>query len=90
VNAVESLVGAQPIKDRLNTAAITLLVLKPVDFPAGAQRELYEEIHVNLTKVTGDPESGHIAASIRAMDGASAVEVAESIVRLLHVALLDD
>jgi hypothetical protein len=39
-NALDSLVGAGPILDRLPTAALTLSPLRTRDIPAGPAREL--------------------------------------------------
>jgi hypothetical protein len=84
-NALESLVDTEPIRDRLQTAAITLLPLRVEDFPEGEPRELYEQIRADLEKVSGTPDQGHIEATIRAMDDEQAVRVARRVVRLFYL-----
>jgi hypothetical protein len=88
VSAVESLEGAGPIQHRLHIAAVTLSPLLPRDFPEGEQRELFEQIHSDLTKVAAT--DGDIEATTRRMDTEHAKKVAESIVRLMSIVQDDD
>lgn len=83
--AVESLVDARPIKARLETAAITLLPLVPGNFPPGPQRELFEQLRADLTKLSGSESEGHLGATLRNMDDAIAVAIAQNIARLLYL-----
>jgi hypothetical protein len=83
--AVESLVDARPIKDRLETAARALLPLEGRDFPPGPQRELFEQIYADLTKLSASESEGHLGATLRHMDEATAVAIARNIARLLYV-----
>lgn len=74
VNAVDSLVGAGPIRDRLESAALTLLALKVDDFVQGEQWDLFEQIRTDVTKLSGALEVGHAPTTIRAMDEDQAVK----------------
>lgn len=85
--AVESLVGGGPIKDRLKIAALSLFPLQPGKFPPGEQRELFEQIYADLTKLSGG-QGGDLGTTLHNMDDATAVQVAESIVRLLYISTL--
>jgi hypothetical protein len=83
--AVSSLVDARPIRDRLETAALELRPIEAGAFPPGPQRELFEQILADLTKVWGSESEGHVRATLGNMDEEAAVRVARSIARLLYL-----
>ncbi len=80
--AIGSLVGCEPIGERLHAAGSTLLQLRPWDFPEGVQRDSFEDIRTALTKLTGRISEGHLGVSVRGMDDQMAVELARQIVSL--------
>jgi hypothetical protein len=88
-NAVEALEGAGPIKDRLETAGLTLLPLMARDFPSGQQQDLFEQVLASLTKVSGTPDEGHLRRTILGMNEDTAVSVAKDIARLFYLVASD-
>ena len=83
VIAVQSLEGDGPIQWRLRIAARTFLPLLPRDFPDGEQRELFEQIQADLTKLSG--ADSDLEATTRGMGTEHADRVASSVVRLLSM-----
>ena len=56
--AIEGLVGAGGVKERLEAAAITLAPIFPDDFPAGHLRDEYSDIRQALTGIHREEERG--------------------------------
>lgn len=77
--AMETLVGAGPIKERLRLAAVTLVALRTEDFAHGEARVRYTTIRADLTT------EGTIDATIDAMSVEQAEDITGRIVRLFSV-----
>jgi hypothetical protein len=77
--ALETLVGAGPIKERLRLAAVALEALQSEDFTQGEARGRYTTIRADLT--TG----GNIDATIDAMSVEQAEDLTGRIVQLFRV-----
>lgn len=77
--AMETLVGAGPIKERLRLAAVTLVALRTEDFTHGEARVRYTTIRADLTT------EGTIDATIDAMSVEQAEDITGRIVRLFSV-----
>ena len=56
--AIEELVGAGDVKERLESATITLAPIFPDDFPAGHLRDEYADIRQALTWLPPEEGSG--------------------------------
>ena len=56
--AIEELVGARGVKERLEAATITLAPIFPDDFPAGHLRDEYADIRQALTWLPPEEGSG--------------------------------
>jgi hypothetical protein len=77
--ALETLVGAGPVKERLRLAAVTLVALQTEDFAQGEARVRYTTIRADLTT------EGTIDATIDAMSVEQAEDITGRIVRLFSV-----
>ena len=77
--ALETLVGAGPIKERLRLAAVTLVALQTEDFAQGEARGRYTTIRADLTI------EGNIDATIDAMSVDQAEDITGRIVQLFRV-----
>jgi len=77
--ALETLVGAGPIKERLRLAAVTLVALETEDFAHGETRGRYTTIRADLTS------DGTIDATIDAMSVEQAEDITGRIVQLFRV-----
>lgn len=78
-NALETLVGAGPIKERLRLAAVTLVALRTEDFAHGEARVRYTTIRADLTT------EGTTDSTIDAMSVEQAEELTGRIVGLFRV-----
>jgi hypothetical protein len=77
--ALETLVGAGPIKERLRLAAVTLVALRTEDFAQGEARVRYTTIRADLTtEATTD-------ATIDALSVEQAEDITGRIVQLFRV-----
>jgi hypothetical protein len=82
--ALETLVGAGPIKERLRLAALTLVALETEDFVQGEPRGRYTTIRADLmTRGTTD-------ATIDAMSVDQAEDITGRIVQLFRVIAFPD
>lgn len=77
--ALETLVGAGPIKERLRLAAVTLVALETDDFGQGEARGRYTTIRADLTA------NGTTDATIDAMSVEQAEDITGRIVQLFRV-----
>jgi len=77
--ALETLVGAGPIKERLRLAAVTLVALQTEDFTPGEARGRYTTIRADLTA------EGTADATINAMSVEEAEDITGRIVQLFRV-----
>jgi hypothetical protein len=77
--ALETLVGAGPIKERLRLAAVTLVALQTEDFAQGEARVRYTTIRADLTT------EGTTDGTIDAMSVEQAEDVTARIVQLFRV-----
>ncbi len=77
--ALETLVGAGPIKERLRLAAITLVALQTEDFAQGHARGRYTTIRADLMA------GGTIDATIDAMSVEQAEDITGRIVQLFRI-----
>jgi hypothetical protein len=82
--ALETLVGAGPIKERLRLAAVTLVALRTEDFAQGEARVRYTTIRADLTT------NGTIDGTIDAMSVEQAEDITGRIVRLFRVVAFPD
>ena len=82
--ALETLVGAGPIKERLRLAAVTLVALRTEDFAHGEARVRYTTIRADLTT------EGTIDATIDAMSVEQAEDITGRIVQLFCVVALPE
>lgn len=76
--ALETLVGAGPIKERLRLSAVTLVALQTEDFPHGEARVRYTTIRADLTT------AGTVDATIDAMSVEQAEDITGRIVGLFR------
>lgn len=79
IGALETLVGAGPIKERLRLAAVKFGALQTEDFAHGEQRGRYTTIRADLTT------EGTIDATIDRMSVEEAEDLTERIVQLFRV-----
>ena len=77
--ALETLVGAGPIKERLRLGAVPLVTLQTEDFAQGEARGRYTTIRADLTT------EGTIDATIDAMSVDQAEDITGRIVQLFRV-----
>ncbi len=77
--ALETLVGAGPVKERLRLAAVPLVALQTEDFAQGEPRGRYTTIRADLTA------GGTVDATIDAMNVEQAEELTGRIVQLFRV-----
>jgi hypothetical protein len=77
--ALETLVGAGPIRERLRLAAVTLVALQTEDFAQAAARGRYTTIRADLTA------DGTIDATLNAMSVEQAEDITGRIVQLFRV-----
>jgi hypothetical protein len=82
--AIEELVGAGDIKDRLGTATMTLAPIFPDDFPEGHLRDEYASIREALTWVPPEEGSrqGLLGTTLDAMTEEEAGALAERLLSL--------
>ena len=82
--AIEELVGAGDIKERLEAATITLSPIFPEDFPAGHLRDEYADIRQALTWLPPEEGSGQELAesTLEAMTEEEAGTLAKSLFSL--------
>src|SRR5215208_6583474 len=82
--AIEELVGAGDIKERLEAATITLAPIFPDDFPAGHLRDEYADIRQALTWLPPEEGSGQGLAesTLEAMTEEEAGTLAKSLFSL--------
>jgi hypothetical protein len=82
--AIEELVGAGDIKERLEAATITLAPIFPDDFPAGHLRDEYADIRQALTWLPPEEGSGQELAesTLEAMTEEEAGTLAKSLYSL--------
>jgi hypothetical protein len=82
--AIEELVGAGDVKERLEVATVTLAPIFPDDFPAGHLRDEYADILQALTwppPVEGN-EQGLLESTLEAMTEEQAGTLAKSLFSL--------
>ena len=82
--AIEELVGAGDVKERLEAATITLAPIFPDDFPAGHLRDEYADIRQALTWLPPEEGSGQGLAesTLEAMTEEEAGSLAKSLFSL--------
>ena len=82
--AIEELVGAGGVKERLEAATITLAPIFPDDFPAGHLRDEYADIRQALTWLPPEEGSGQgvLESTLKAMTEEQAGSLAKSIFSL--------
>ena len=82
--AIEELVGAGEVKDRLEAATITLAPIFPEDFPAGHLRDEYADIRQALSWLPPEEgsEQGLLESNLEAMTEEEAGELAKSLFSL--------
>jgi hypothetical protein len=82
--AIEELVGARGVKERLEAATITLAPIFPEDFPAGHLRDEYADIRQALTWLPSEEGSGQGLAesTLEAMTEEEAGSLAKSLFSL--------
>jgi len=82
--AIEELVGAGGVKERLEAATITLAPIFPDDFPAGHLRDEYADIRQALTWLPSEEGSGQELAesTLEAMTEEEAGTLAKSLFSL--------
>ena len=82
--AIEELVGAGDVKERLESATITLAPIFPDDFPAGHLRDEYADIRQALTWLPSEEGSGQGLAesALEAMTEEEAGTLAKSLFSL--------
>ena len=82
--AIEGLVGAGGVKERLEAAAITLEPIFPDDFPAGHLRDEYSDIRQALTGMPPEEEKGQglIESTLEAITEEEAGTLAKSLFSL--------
>jgi hypothetical protein len=82
--AIEELVGAGGVKERLEAATITLSPIFPDDFPAGHLRDEYADIRQALTWLPPEEGSGQGLAesNLEAMTEEEAETLAKSLFSL--------
>jgi hypothetical protein len=82
--AIEELVGAGDVKERLEAATITLSPIFPEDFPAGHLRDEYADIRQALTWLPPEKGSGRGLAesTLEAMTEEQAGTLAKSLFSL--------
>ena len=82
--AIEELVGAGDVKERLEAATITLSPIFPEDFPAGHLRDEYVDIRQALTWLPSEEGSGQglLSSNLEAMTEEEAGSLAKSLFSL--------
>ena len=82
--AIEELVGAGDVKERLKAATITLSPIFPEDFPAGHLRDEYADLRQALTWLPPEEGSGQELAesTLEAMTEEEAGSLAKSLFSL--------
>jgi hypothetical protein len=82
--AIEELVGAGGVKERLEAATIKLASIFPDDFPAGHLRDEYSDIRQALTWIPPEEGSGQglLESTLEAMVEGEAAALAKSIFSL--------
>jgi hypothetical protein len=82
--AIEELVGAGGVKERLEAATIKLAPIFPDDFPAGHLRDEYSDIRQALTWIPSEEGSGQglLESTLEAMTEEEAADLAKSIFSL--------
>ena len=82
--AIEELVGAGDVKERLEAATITLAPIFPDDFPAGHLRDEYADIRQALTWLPPVEGSGQgvLSSNLEAMTEEQAGSLAKSLFSL--------
>jgi hypothetical protein len=82
--AIEELVGAGGVKERLEAATITLSPIFPEDFPAGHLRDEYADIRQALTWLPPEEGSGQglLESDLEAMTEEEAGTLAKSLFSL--------
>jgi hypothetical protein len=82
--AIEELVGAGDVKDRLEVATMTLAPIFPDDFPAGHLRDEYADIRQALTWLPPEEGSrqGLPESTLEAMTEEEAADLAKSLFSL--------
>ncbi len=82
--AIEELVGAGGVKERLEAATITLAPIFPDDFPAGHLRDEYADIRQALTWLPPEEGSGQglVESDLEAMTQEEAGSLAKSLFSL--------
>jgi hypothetical protein len=82
--AIEELVGAGGVKERLEAATIELAPIFPDDFPAGHLRDEYSDIRQALTWIPPEEGSGQglLESTLEAMTEGEAADLAKSIFSL--------
>jgi hypothetical protein len=86
--AIEELVGAGGVKERLEAATIKLAPIFPDDFPAGHLRDEYSDIRQALTWIPPEEGSGQgllestLESTLEAMTEEEAADLAKSIFSL--------
>jgi hypothetical protein len=82
--AIEELVGAGGVKERLEAATIKLAPIFPDDFPAGHLRDEYSGIRQALTWIPSEEGSGQglLESTLEAMTEEEAADLAKSIFSL--------
>src|SRR5215207_5279160 len=82
--AIEELVGAGDVKERLEAATITLAPIFPDDFPASHLRDEYADIRQALTWLPPEEGSGQglLSSNLEAMTEEEAGSLAKSLFSL--------
>jgi hypothetical protein len=81
--AIGELVGAGDIKERLEIATTTLVLIFPDDFPAGHLRDEYADIRQALTWLPSEGSGqGLLESTLEAMTEEEAGELAKSLFSL--------
>jgi hypothetical protein len=82
--AIGELVGAGDVKERLEIAATTLVLIFPDDFPAGHLRDEYADIRQALARPPPEEGSGQglLESTLEAMTEEEAGDLAKSLFSL--------
>src|SRR5215216_3853611 len=82
--AIEELVGAGDVKERLKVATMTLVPIFPDDFPAGHLPDEYADIRQALTWLPSEEGSGQglPESTLEAMTEEEAADLAKSLLSL--------
>jgi hypothetical protein len=82
--ALQSLVGAAPMRRRLVNAALTLSPLQTKDFPDHDAANTFDRMIHDLTQAEAIGDEGNIEATVRLLSDDEAERIAREILGLYH------